>query len=126
MRGRKPRRCSRCRPRRCAASREFPVGGPFLAQLRLCVGQPFHCGGDEGLAGLAAVLAHHGKLEQCARLLGTGQALGYPYLGSRPAVVLALEPIEDELVADRDRRPVGRGSACNRGSPHPSDHLPGV
>jgi hypothetical protein len=50
----------------------------FERQLRLCIGRPFRYGADEGLVGLAAVLAAEGQVEQAARLRGAGRAMGYP------------------------------------------------
>ena len=64
----------------------------FERQLRLCVGQSFRYGADEGLAGLAAVLAAEGRPEQAARLRGAARAMGYPHAGI------------DDVIADRLER----------------------
>jgi hypothetical protein len=56
----------------------------FSDQLRLCLGHAFRYGADEGLAGLAAVLAHERRSERAATLLGASRALGYPPVGDQP------------------------------------------
>ncbi|HEX8977382.1 MAG TPA: BTAD domain-containing putative transcriptional regulator [Solirubrobacteraceae bacterium] len=56
----------------------------FEAQLQLCLGHAFRYGADEGLAGLAAVLAHECQHERAATLLGAARALGYPPVGDQP------------------------------------------
>ena len=58
--------------------------GAFEDQLRLCLGHAFRYGADEGLAGLAAVLAHANRPERAANLLGAARALGYPPVGDQP------------------------------------------
>jgi predicted ATPase len=55
-----------------------PAREAFAHQLRLCVGQAFRFGADEGLAGLAAVAAAQGRPERAAELVGASAAMGYP------------------------------------------------
>ncbi len=55
----------------------------FERQLRLCVGGAFHHGPNEGLAGIAAILACEDRPEHAARLLGAAHTLGYPDPGAR-------------------------------------------
>ena len=50
----------------------------FVRQLRICGGQAYRRGADEGLAGIAAIAASNGRGEQAARLLGAARAMGYP------------------------------------------------
>ncbi|MGN6871864.1 MAG: BTAD domain-containing putative transcriptional regulator [Solirubrobacteraceae bacterium] len=50
----------------------------FVGQLRLCVGQAFRFGADEGLIGLAAVFVAEGRLERAAQLFGAATNMGYP------------------------------------------------
>jgi predicted ATPase/DNA-binding SARP family transcriptional activator len=54
----------------------------FVEQLRLCIGQAFRFGVDEGLVGLAAVCVVEDQLEDAAQLFGAAKAMGYP--GSNP------------------------------------------
>jgi hypothetical protein len=60
------------------------VGNPrtarasFVEALEFCTCDAFRWGGAESLAGLAAVLAVEGQLEQSAQLLGAAEAAGYP------------------------------------------------
>ena len=50
----------------------------FARQLRICAGQAYRRGADEGLVGIAAIAASDGRAAQAARLLGAGRAMGYP------------------------------------------------
>lgn len=50
----------------------------FARQLRICAGQAYRRGADEGLAGIAAIAASNAQAEQAARLLGAARAMGYP------------------------------------------------
>lgn len=63
----------------------------FADQLRLCRGQAFVYGADEGLIGLAAVAAREGEPKRAAELLGAARAMGYP-------------PAGDQLIDDRLER----------------------
>jgi predicted ATPase/DNA-binding SARP family transcriptional activator len=55
----------------------------FADQLRLCRGQAFVYGADEGLIGLGAVSAREGEPERAAQLLGAARAMGYPPVGDK-------------------------------------------
>ena len=69
----------------------------FAAQLKLCVGEAFQDGPDEGIVGLAAVFAADGQLEQAAYLFGAGTAIGYP--APDPANQAIFERLERDYFA---------------------------
>jgi predicted ATPase/DNA-binding SARP family transcriptional activator len=72
-----------------------PARDAFERQLKLCRGQSFRYGADEGVFGLAALAANEGQAHRAAKLLGAARTLGYPQVGDQPIQ----ERIEREFFA---------------------------